>query len=348
MIAAFRWFWTSPYQIIMAAKSPRASVELLAEERPRFPEGLRVLLLESASSSSHTHRLLRGLKYEVMAVEDLQGATAALRRNSTTSAFDVVLADAALLGSVQQQLFGAAASLPVVLMGHDSSPAQVLQAVEHGAADFLHRPLSEGKLRNLWQHTVRMIMSSDSSCQSSPRAAPAAASLAPHSPPSAADALAGETPGEHPLELECKPLMDEFCEASARGPGCLEGLELPPLLPSQLTFDPESIFLDLGCPVPPNEPSLDDILQPCTHADDSMTATADFAQLGDCSTDQHGCSSGAGMYSKADLESCADTTSCFPGLTSPIGNSSTAGGWQWVERQRMAAAQLAVGAARLV
>lgn len=172
--------------------SSRSSIDLLPMERPRFPEGLRVLLLESAASSSNTTALLQGLKYEVMAVGELSGALAALRRNSSSGsgsccsrAFDVVLADSQLLaGDGQLLLLRGAQPLPVVLMGGERcSAAEVLAAVEAGAADVLDRPLSQLKLRNLWQHTVRMMMCADSSnsggsCQGSPRATPPAAAAA--------------------------------------------------------------------------------------------------------------------------------------------------------------------------
>jgi CheY-like chemotaxis protein len=312
-------------------------------ERPRFPEGLRVLLLESAASSSNTSALLQGFKYEVMAVEELSGALDALRRNSSSSgsccsrAFDVVLADSQLLaGDAQRALLRAAQPLPVVLMGGERcSAAEILEAVEAGAADVLDRPLSQLKLRNLWQHTVRMMMCADisnsgGSCQGSPRAAAAPAAAAAAHQESEADQQqvqkpeqeAAATQQEEQQLLLQSPLLADSLLAPAGQDCSLDALELAPLLPSQLAFDPDTILLDLDAPVQPDEPSLDDLLLPYAPLDDSD------ALLG-CSSDHAGCSSGATVFhgSKcAELESSADTASYLPRMTSPAGACSTAAG----------------------
>jgi DNA-binding response OmpR family regulator len=308
-------------------------------ERPRFPEGLRVLLLESAASSSSTSALLQGLKYEVMVVGELSGALAALKRNSSSSgscfsrAFDVVLADSQLLaGEGQLQLLHAAQPLPVVLMGGEScSAAEMLAAVEAGAADVLDRPLSQLKLRNLWQHTVRMMMSADSSnsggsCHGSPRAAAAAAATPTHEE-TEQQQLQDEAAAAAAQQLLQSPLLADSLLAPAGQDCSLDALELAPLLPSQLAFDPDTILLDLDAPVQPDEPSLDDLLLPCGPPAESDTL------LG-CSSDHAGCSSGATVFhgSKcAELESSADTASCLPGITSPVGTCSTPAGTHGVE-----------------
>jgi CheY-like chemotaxis protein len=296
-------------------------------ERPRFPEGLRVLLLESAASSSATTALLQGLKYEVMAVAELSSAVSALKRNSSSGsgsccsrAFDVVLADSQLLaGDAQHQLLRAAQPLPVVLMGGEScSAAEILAAVEAGAADVLDRPLSQLKLRNLWQHTVRMMMTVDSSnsggsCQGSPRAA--AADDVTEQQQDAAAVTAGQ-------QLLQSPLLADSMLGCLAQDCSLDALDLAPLLPSQLAFDPDTILLDLHAPMQADEPSLEDILQPCVLPDDSD------ALLG-CSSDHMGCSSGATVFQSskcAELESSADAASCLPAMTGPVNTCSTAAG----------------------
>jgi DNA-binding response OmpR family regulator len=304
-------------------------------ERPRFPEGLRVLLLESAVSSSTTTALLQGLKYEVMAVGELSGAVSALKRNSSSGsgsccsrAFDVVLADSQLLaGDGQRQLLRAAQPLPVVLMGGECcSAAEILAAVEAGAADVLDRPLSQLKLRNLWQHTVRMMMTADSSksggsCPSSPREAAADAETE-HQQQERQQQDEAAVVATAQQQLLLSPLLADSLLGGSAQDCNLDALNLPPLLPSQLAFDPDTILLDLHAPVQADELSLEDILQPCAPPDESDVL------LGS-SSDHMGCSSGATVFQSskcAELESSADTASCLPAMTSAANTCSTAAG----------------------
>lgn len=46
---------------------------------------------------------------------------------------------------------------PVVLMAEGASTADVMRAVKLGAVDFLEKPLSLLKLKNIWQHSVRQV-----------------------------------------------------------------------------------------------------------------------------------------------------------------------------------------------
>lgn len=47
--------------------------------------------------------------------------------------------------------------LPFVLMADCASQEQKMDGLRIGAADFLEKPLSSLKLRNIWQHTVRKV-----------------------------------------------------------------------------------------------------------------------------------------------------------------------------------------------
>jgi DNA-binding NtrC family response regulator len=46
---------------------------------------------------------------------------------------------------------------PVVLMSCGGSPDDVMRAVKLGAVDFMDKPLSHLKLKNIWQHSVRKV-----------------------------------------------------------------------------------------------------------------------------------------------------------------------------------------------
>lgn len=48
-------------------------------------------------------------------------------------------------------------SLPLVIMGENTSQGQKMAGIKVGAVDFLDKPLSSLKLRNVWQHTVRKV-----------------------------------------------------------------------------------------------------------------------------------------------------------------------------------------------
>eukprot|EP00879_Flechtneria_rotunda_P000826 GHRR01000950.1.p1 GENE.GHRR01000950.1~~GHRR01000950.1.p1 ORF type:complete len:733 (+),score=338.67 GHRR01000950.1:205-2403(+) len=325
--------------------SSGTSVEFL--DRPHFPAGLRVLVLDHDSSKAQTCRLLQDQMYDV---KEAAGAAAALSvLQASSSSVDIVLADAAFLGNLDcsraaHDLFMAAGSTPVVLMGDQCSPAQVLAAVKQGAADFLERPLSELKLRNLWQHTVRRMMSEGESRsgQSTPKAqqvsspgtlqqqqqhctavAVATTALQQQQQTPAGTMWEGDTCKQQDAEQQSLLATVQLGPFTLEEQGLLtvdhlQGLSLPPLVPSQLTFDPDMIFLDLDGPVPANEPRLDDILAPCTPSD-SLTADNKLAATAACcSSDQH---SNTDALFSAELESCADTTSSLAAGGSASGRS---------------------------
>lgn len=50
------------------------------------------------------------------------------------------------------------AHLPLVLMSEDNNEHRVLSGIKLGACDFLDKPLSSLKLKNIWQHVVRKMM----------------------------------------------------------------------------------------------------------------------------------------------------------------------------------------------
>ncbi len=48
-------------------------------------------------------------------------------------------------------------STPVVLMSEGVDTKEVMRAVNLGAVDFLDKPLSLLKLKNIWQHSIRKV-----------------------------------------------------------------------------------------------------------------------------------------------------------------------------------------------
>lgn len=306
---------------------------------PTFPAGLHVLLLEGDSGNNPeapASVLLHELHYRVTHAAGPQQAAALLQHSSPP--FDVVLADAAVLGPdfgspPACEVFEAAASCgtPVVLlMGQQhSSTEQVMAAVQAGAADVLERPLCHSKLANLWQHTVRASLGGSNSksvgasqhsslTQQQHRQLPppqqhqqrsAVSPRAGTTAAAAAGAPAGPPPQHPPM---CFGLLGD--DDLAGGVDGLGGLELPPLVPSQLELDHlDSILSDLhaepsSAAAGPLLGSLTALLPPASPSN-SNAATAVAASLfgGSSSEQQQQCSGDTqGAATAGELESCAD------------------------------------------
>ncbi|KIY96629.1 hypothetical protein MNEG_11334 [Monoraphidium neglectum] len=139
--------------------------------RPGFPSGLRVLLVDSdVEARARTEEQLRACDYSVTSCASCAEAVVQLS-SCSASAFDVLLADKGAIGCVAAATAAGAAAkagrsglldscrgVPCILMAADPSPDDVMQGVSLGAVDFLAKPLSQLKLRNIWQHTVRKMM----------------------------------------------------------------------------------------------------------------------------------------------------------------------------------------------
>ena len=56
------------------------------------------------------------------------------------------------------ELQAAALHVPLILLSDAAdSPQRVWQGLDLGAAEVLERPVSQSKLRNIWQHVVRKV-----------------------------------------------------------------------------------------------------------------------------------------------------------------------------------------------
>ncbi|EFN59264.1 hypothetical protein CHLNCDRAFT_137569, partial [Chlorella variabilis] len=173
----------------------------------QFPKGLRVLLVDDMHSCSSIRTQLESpsLQYTVTSVSSATEALGYLRTG--VAAFDVVLAESRIVAadeSVGRCFVDAFEETPVVLMSACGTPDDVMRAVKLGAVDFLDKPLSHLKLKNIWQHSVRKMMAK----AAGPRAAACAPAPAPSSSaaaaaafgswagaPASAASLAPESPG---------------------------------------------------------------------------------------------------------------------------------------------------------
>jgi hypothetical protein len=122
--------------------------------------------------------------------------------SSSSSAFDILLADkgavgcaaVAAAGSGRSGLLDSCKGLPCILMGESPSPTEVMQSISLGAVDFLAKPVSQLKLRNIWQHTVRKMMADMQICTSKKPQAAAKAPLPAAPAPAHLDRSASNAP----------------------------------------------------------------------------------------------------------------------------------------------------------
>lgn len=116
-----------------------------------------MLLLDDDKEGHATEQLLEECSYQVFRFKSLLEAGDFLGGD-----FDIVLAD---IGLLRSQACGSELSLaalkkaPLLLKGPRPTPDDVLFGLKMGSVDFLETPVSPLKLKNIWQHTVRRMMS---------------------------------------------------------------------------------------------------------------------------------------------------------------------------------------------
>lgn len=140
--------------------------------RPGFPAGLQVLLVEADKQSREkVSKQLKHLSYAGTCCSTTAEAASILSNGSNQ--FDIVLAEAKAVAKESPAFVHSLNGLPLVLMSEGGSASEVWKSIELGAAEYLEKPLSTLKLRNIWQHVVRKMMhgceQEDSSCKLSGR-----------------------------------------------------------------------------------------------------------------------------------------------------------------------------------
>ncbi|CAM6105531.1 unnamed protein product [Calypogeia fissa] len=120
-----------------------------------FPNGLRVLVVDEDTKVLNEIKCkLEGCQYVVSAFTKGEDALTALR--DTQCSFHVALVEAMTGDGLDGfKILEAARHLPTILMSNTENMAIMMQGIALGAADFLQKPLSDEKLRNIWQHVVR-------------------------------------------------------------------------------------------------------------------------------------------------------------------------------------------------
>ncbi|KAJ4824315.1 hypothetical protein Tsubulata_047207 [Turnera subulata] len=119
-----------------------------------FPKGLRVLLLDQDSSSAAEIKLkLEAMDYVVSIFCNENEALSAI--SDKPESYHVAIVEVSTSNSEGTFKFlESVKDLPTIMTSNVQCLSTMMKCIALGAVEFLHKPLSEDKLRNIWQHVV--------------------------------------------------------------------------------------------------------------------------------------------------------------------------------------------------
>ncbi|XP_020206071.1 two-component response regulator-like APRR2 isoform X2 [Cajanus cajan] len=138
------------------------------QEWKDFPKGLKVLLLEGDSvSAAEVRAKLEAMDYNVSTFCDENEALSAI--SSRSESFHIAIVEVS--SSSNQggfKFLENAKDLPTIMTSNNHCLNTMMKCIALGAVEFLSKPLSEDKLRNIWQHVVHKAFSAGASvlCES--------------------------------------------------------------------------------------------------------------------------------------------------------------------------------------
>ncbi|KAK3418948.1 hypothetical protein EUGRSUZ_H04694 [Eucalyptus grandis] len=122
-----------------------------------FPTGLRVLAVDDDSTwLKILEKMLKKCSYEVTTCGLARDALKLLRERK--GGYDIVISDVNMPdmdGFKLLELVSLEMDLPVIMMSVDGETSRVKKGVQHGACDYLPKPMRMKELRNIWQHVFR-------------------------------------------------------------------------------------------------------------------------------------------------------------------------------------------------
>ncbi|XP_008799983.1 two-component response regulator ORR26-like [Phoenix dactylifera] len=125
-----------------------------------FPVGLRVLVVDDDPTwLKILEKMLRKCSYEVTTCGLARVALEMLRERKDR--FDIVISDVNMPdmdGFKLLEHVGLEMDLPVIMMSIDGETSRVMKGVQHGACDYLLKPVRMKELKNIWQHVYRKKM----------------------------------------------------------------------------------------------------------------------------------------------------------------------------------------------
>lgn len=131
-----------------------------------FPKGLRVLLLdEDRDSASEIKLKLEEMEYIVSAFFSEREALSAILNKKES--FHVAVVEVSIQNSDGRYKFlEASKDLPTIMTSKEECLSTMMKCIALGAVEFLIKPLSEEKLRNIWQHVVHKAFNAGGSATS--------------------------------------------------------------------------------------------------------------------------------------------------------------------------------------
>ncbi|XP_039015164.1 two-component response regulator-like APRR2 isoform X2 [Hibiscus syriacus] len=119
-----------------------------------FPKGLRVLLLdEDTNSAAEIKSKLESMDYIVYTFRHENEALSAI--SSRPESFHVAIVEVgASNNNGSFKFLEMAKDLPTIMTSNIHCISTMVKCIALGAVEFLRKPLSEDKLRNVWQHVV--------------------------------------------------------------------------------------------------------------------------------------------------------------------------------------------------
>lgn len=119
-----------------------------------FPKGLKVLLLdEEGVSDVEIRSKLEEMDYIVSTFHNIHDALTAI--SNKPEGFHVAVVEVSMTNQLECFKFlETARDLPTIMTSNIQCISTMMKCIALGAAEFLQKPLSEDKLRNIWQHVV--------------------------------------------------------------------------------------------------------------------------------------------------------------------------------------------------
>ncbi|KAJ4974236.1 hypothetical protein NE237_007410 [Protea cynaroides] len=122
-----------------------------------FPAGLRVLVVDDDPTwLKILEKMLKKCSYDVTTCGLARDALKMLRERK--DGFDIVISDVNMPdmdGFKLLEHVGLEMDLPVIMMSVDGETRRVMKGVQHGACDYLLKPVRMKELQNIWQHVFR-------------------------------------------------------------------------------------------------------------------------------------------------------------------------------------------------
>ncbi|XP_004508999.1 two-component response regulator-like APRR2 isoform X1 [Cicer arietinum] len=131
-----------------------------------FPKGLKVLLLEGDNASAaETRAKLEAMDYNVSTFCDENEALSVI--SSRPEGFHIAIVEVSSSSCEGGFKFlENAKDLPTIMTSNNHCLNTMMKCIALGAVEFLSKPLSEDKLRNIWQHVVHKAFNAGVSAQS--------------------------------------------------------------------------------------------------------------------------------------------------------------------------------------